>query len=81
MRLVVVTEAAWTWLLFVMEVVGVAGMWFVGRRHWWGWLIVLGHSVPWLVYAIVERLPGFVAMTAMWWAMHAYNARRWFVIR
>jgi hypothetical protein len=72
------SDSTWTWALFGMEFVGVIGMVFVGRRHWWGWLVVLGHSVPWFVYALTHDKPGFVAMTLMWWTMNAYNARRWY---
>lgn len=71
------TDSAWTWLLFGAEVVGVGGMFAVGRKHWWGWVIVLVHSIPWFVYALTHDKPGFVAMALMWWVLHAYNARRW----
>ena len=50
----------------------------VGRRQWWGWLIVLIHSVPWFFYALSHDKPGFVAMSLMWWTLNAYNAHRWF---
>lgn len=72
------SEASWTWILFGMEVIGVSGMFLVGRRFWWGWLVVLAHSVPWFVYSIANNKPGFIAMSLMWWTMHAYNATRWF---
>jgi hypothetical protein len=71
------SDATWTWLLFSMEFIGVSGMLLVGRRLWWGWLVVLVHSIPWFVYAVTHRKPGFVAMSFLWWTVHAYNAWRW----
>lgn len=70
-------DTGWTWFLFGMEIVGVCGMFAVGRLHWWGWLIVLLHSVPWFVYSISTNKPGFIAMSAMWWITHAYNMMKW----
>ena len=71
------TDTAWTWLLFGMELIGVSGMLLVGRRFWWAWLIVLAHSIPWFVYSIAHNKPGFIAMSLMWWTMNAINALKW----
>lgn len=72
------SESTWTWVLFGAELVGMAGMLAVGRRHWWGWIVVLVHSVPWFIYAIGHDRPGFVAMSGLWWTVNGLNARRWF---
>lgn len=71
------SDLTWTWVLFAMEIVGVTGMYFVGRRIWWGWLIVLLHTIPWFIYSIGHRKWGFVAMSLMWWTMHSYNMVKW----
>ena len=71
------SDALWTWLLFGMEIIGVTGMWFVGRKKWWGWLIVLLHTLPWFVYSVTHHKSGFIAMSIMWWSMHAYNMMKW----
>lgn len=71
------SDAAWTWLLFVMEIVGVTGMFVVGKKIWWGWLIVLLHSIPWFIYSIGHDKPGFIAMSLMWWVTHFYNMVKW----
>ena len=70
-------DATWTWILFAMEIIGVAGMLVVGKKIWWGWLIVLLHSIPWFIYSISHNKPGFIAMSAMWWISHAYNMTKW----
>jgi len=71
-------EHIWTWVLFVFEIVGVAGMYVVGRRKWWGWAIVLTHSIPWFIYSLVYSKPGFVAMSFMWWIVNFTNMKRWY---
>ena len=71
------SDATWTWILFAMEIVGVLGMLIVGRKLWWGWTIVLLHSIPWFIYSISHDKPGFIAMSLMWWVTHAYNMMKW----
>lgn len=66
-------------MLFGMEIIGIVGMLMVGRKHWWGWLIVLLHSVPWFVYSVMFDKPGFMAMSIMWWATHLYNCGKWYL--
>lgn len=73
------TETEWTWLLLVMEFLGVYGMWNVGNKKWWGWGIVLLHSLPWLIYAIIFNRPGFIAMSFLWISMHLRNTIKWFL--
>jgi hypothetical protein len=70
-------DATWTWVLFSMEIVGVTGMLVVGKKIWWGWMIVLLHSIPWFIYSISHDKPGFIAMSVMWWISHAYNMTKW----
>lgn len=71
-------EHLWTWILFAFEIVGVTGTWIVGqRRLWWGWLIILVHSIPWVVYSIVYNKPGFIAMSGLWWSVNLANALKW----
>lgn len=70
-------EIVWTWVLFCFEVIGITGTFFVGRKYWWGWLIVLLHSIPWFIYSYYYSKPGFIAMSFMWWTMNFYNMMRW----
>jgi hypothetical protein len=70
-------ETTWTWVLFFFEMFGITGTFFVGKKYWWGWLIILLHSIPWFIYSIIYGKPGFIAMSLMWWAMNYYNMRTW----
>jgi hypothetical protein len=70
-------ESIWTWILLGCELVGITGMLLVGARKWWGWALVLAHSMPWLAYSIVFNKPGFVAMSVMWIGTHTRNMHVW----
>lgn len=70
-------EQAWTWLLFGFEIVGITGMYAVGLRKWWGWAIVLGHSIPWAIYSLTYGKTGFAAMTILWWTVNSVNMVKW----
>jgi len=71
------TESEWGWVLFAFELIGITGMYIVGLRKWWGWAIVLGHSIPWAIYAYTFNKTGFMAMTLMWWIVNTTNMIRW----
>lgn len=49
----------WSWLLAVL---GVSGMYFVGKKTIWGWLVLLANEVIWVVYALFTQQYGFIAM-------------------
>ena len=70
-------ETIWTWVLFAFEVIGISGMWIVGKKVWWGWAIVLSHSIPWFIYSLIYDKPGFIAMSFMWWIVNATNMLKW----
>jgi hypothetical protein len=71
------SEQVWTWLLFVFELVGITGMWVIGKKIWWGWAIVLVHSFPWFIYSVIYDKPGFIVMSLMWWSVNFLNMMKW----
>jgi hypothetical protein len=40
---------------WVLAIIGVAGIYFVGRKTIWGWFVLLFNEVLWIVYAINTR--------------------------
>jgi hypothetical protein len=46
------SEQMWTWLLFAMELIGVAGSYLVGNKKWYGHLIVALHSLGDILYCV-----------------------------
>jgi hypothetical protein len=39
---------------------GVAGIYFVGRKTIWGWLVLLFNEVLWIAYALNTKQYGFI---------------------
>lgn len=71
------SESVWTWLLFLMELIGISGNYLVGNKKWQGHLIVALHSFPWVIYSIIFDKPGFIAMWALWQVVHWRNMFKW----
>ena len=47
----------WSW---VLAVIGVTGIFFVGRKTIWGWHILLVNEILWVTYAVVTKQYGFI---------------------
>ena len=48
---------AWSW---VLGTIGVAGIYFVGRKTIWGWIVLLSNEVLWITYALITKQYGFI---------------------
>ena len=42
----------WSWLL---AVIGVAGIYFVGRKTIWGWIVLCFNEILWITYALITK--------------------------
>jgi hypothetical protein len=47
----------WSWIL---AVIGVAGIYFVGKKTIWGWLVLLFNETLWIAYAVLTQQYGFI---------------------
>ena len=47
----------WSWIL---AAIGVTGIFFVGRKAIWGWLLLLFNECLWIVYAVTTKQYGFI---------------------
>ena len=47
----------WSW---VLAAIGVTGIFFVGRKAIWGWLLLLFNECLWIVYALTTKQYGFI---------------------
>lgn len=47
----------WSWILAAL---GVTGIYFVGKKTIWGWLILCTNECLWIIYAIVTEQYGFI---------------------
>lgn len=45
---------------WILAVVGVLGIYFVGRKDSWGWFVLLFNEILWIGYAVVTQQYGFI---------------------
>lgn len=64
----------WSWIL---SAVGVCGLFFVGKKHWWGWAIAFANECLWTIYALVTKQYGFIFGALAYMTVHAKNAANW----
>jgi hypothetical protein len=64
----------WSWLLAVL---GVSGMYFVGKKTVWGWLVLLANEVIWVVYALVTKQYGFIVMAIAYAIVYIKSYLEW----
>lgn len=64
----------WSWLLAVL---GVIGMVFVGKKQWWAFVLLGANETLWIVFAITQKAYGFIFGAVAYIAIHAYNANKW----
>jgi hypothetical protein len=64
----------WSWLLAVL---GVSGMYFVGKKTVWGWLVLLANEVIWVVYAVVTQQYGFIVMAIAYAIVYIKSYLEW----
>ena len=64
----------WSWLL---AAIGVTGMFFVGKKTVWGWLILLLNECIWIAYALATKQYGFIAMAIAYAAVYIRSYIHW----
>jgi hypothetical protein len=57
----------WSWGL---AIIGVAGIYFVGRKTLWGWFVLLFTEAIWIIYAIVTEQYGFIVSAFAYGAVY-----------
>ena len=64
----------WSYLL---AAIGVAGIFFVGRKTIWGWLVLLFNEVLWIAYALVTNQYGFILSAIAYAAVYIKSYMLW----
>jgi nicotinamide riboside transporter PnuC len=64
----------WSWAL---EGIGLLGAFVVGRKRWWGWVILLVNTVLWGVYATESHQYGFMVASFFYAPLYARNLIKW----
>lgn len=64
----------WSWLL---AVVGVSGIYFVGKKTIWGWLVLLANECLWIGYALITQQYGFIFMALAYATVYMKSYLEW----
>jgi Nicotinamide mononucleotide transporter len=64
----------WSWIL---AIIGVTGIFFVGRKTVWGWLVLLLNECLWTIYAIQTDQYGFILMSTAYSAIYIKSFIHW----
>ena len=64
----------WSW---VLAVIGVTGIFFVGRKTIWGWHILCINECLWIAYAIITKQYGFIFSALAYAAVYIKSYMLW----
>jgi len=64
----------WSWIL---AAIGVSGIYFVGRKTIWGWLVLLFNEAIWIAYALVTEQYGFIVSAVAYAAVYIRSYMHW----
>jgi nicotinamide riboside transporter PnuC len=64
----------WSW---VLALIGVTGIYFVGRKTIWGWFVLLFNECLWMVYAITTKQYGFIFASLAYAATYIKSYIHW----
>ena len=64
----------WSW---VLAVIGVAGIYFVGRKTIWGWIVLCFNEILWITYALITKQYGFIFSAIAYAAVYIKSFIHW----
>jgi len=64
----------WSW---VLAVIGVTGIYFVGRKTIWGWIVLLFNEVLWITYAVITSQYGFIFSAIAYGIVYVRSYLHW----
>ncbi len=62
---------------WVLAVIGVSGIYFVGRKSFFGWYILLFNETLWIVYAVATKQYGFIFSALAYGVVYIQSHRHW----
>jgi hypothetical protein len=64
----------WSWILAIL---GITGIFLVGRKTIWGWLILCANEILWVTYALITKQYGFIAMAVAYVIVYLKSYVHW----
>jgi hypothetical protein len=62
---------------YVLALIGVSGIFLVGRKTIWGWLILCVSECLWIVYALETKQYGFIISALAYGAVYVKSYIGW----
>ena len=67
-------EQYWSWLL---GAIGVSGIFLVGRKTIWGWIVLCVNECLWIVYALTTDQYGFIVAAVAYGIVYVKSFLHW----
>jgi hypothetical protein len=64
----------WSWIL---AVIGISGIFLVGQKTIWGWLILCVNECLWIAYGLSTKQYGFIAMAVAYATIYIRSYIHW----
>jgi hypothetical protein len=64
----------WSW---VLAAIGVTGIFLVGQKTVWGWLILCANECLWIAYALTTKQYGFIFMAVAYALVYIKSFVHW----
>lgn len=64
----------WSWIL---TAIGITGLYLVGKKSLWGWIVGIGVQLLWIAYAVATQQWGFIISALAYGAINLRNYIRW----
>jgi hypothetical protein len=62
---------------YILAVIGVAGIYFVGRKKKWAWLWLIFNECLWIIYAVATNQYGFIFAAVAYSAVYIKSFIHW----
>lgn len=62
---------------YILAAIGVTGIFFVGKKTLWGWLVLCVNEVIWIMYALATKQYGFIIMALAYVSVYIKSYRGW----
>lgn len=67
----------WSYFLGSLDIIGLAGLWMLGKKRAEGWLFAIVTQLVWITYSIITRQWGFLLPALVKFAIYSRNYVMW----
>ena len=64
-------------LPLLLSILTIIGMWLIGNKNYWGWIVGLVNQTLWITFAIVFKAWGLLPLTLVLIVVYTRNLTKW----